>query len=59
MTKEVNEHFQDSDNANSPPDNSRGDDLNGDKRGKMKRREKYPRCLEPSVTNLFICWHGV
>jgi len=46
------EHYQDSDNADGPTDDSGvdHDDDTAGKKKKIKMREKYPRYLGPSVT---------
>ena len=43
------DHYQDSDNANKPTDDSGEDDVEGDKKGKRKKTEKFPRYLGPCL----------
>jgi len=52
----VYEHYQDSNNLDNPIDDSREDDLNGGKKEKRNRREKYPRYLGNSIdkANLYV-----
>jgi len=44
-SKRASEHYQDSNNADSLSDDSGEDALNGDKKGKREKIEKFPRYL--------------